>query len=143
MCLSPIRIPNKYNYSRLLETEIGKITIEPSGRKYIYVPCGKCAQCLQQKRDALYLRVRNEYLSNGKRGIFHTLTYEPSKRPTALYSIPCDITFIENEVRKRVFEDKEYPVYYDNERETLVLDEGITPLCLAGTKNTFRIILKI
>lgn len=126
MCLSPIRIPNKYNYTRVHNTEIGQVKLVPNGRKYIYVPCGKCKQCLQQKRDALYLRVRNEYIANGKRGIFHTLTYEPSKRPTAPYIITPEVSFETLEVKKRVFPDKEYPVYYEDVIDTLVLDEGHT-----------------
>lgn len=124
MCLSPIRLRNKYNYTRSYDTEIGNVTLFPNGRKYIYVPCGKCKQCLQAKRDALYLRVRNEYISNGKRGIFHTLTYDPQKRPSAPYIIPPDISFIDHPVSKRVYDDMEYPAYYDRECETLVLDEG-------------------
>lgn len=142
MCLSPIRIPNKYYYTRCHDTEIGKVTLLPNGRKYIYVPCGKCKQCLQAKRDALYLRVRNEYIANGKRGIFHTLTYEPSKRPTALYSIPCDISYIDNEVKKRVYSDKEYPVYFEDERDTLILDEGYNTFVSCWDKKHVQTYLK-
>lgn len=142
MCLSPIRISNKYNYTRVHDTEIGKVTLLPNGRKYIYVPCGKCKQCLQAKRDALYLRVRNEYIANGKRGIFHTLTYEPSKRPTALYSIPSDITYIDEVVEKSFTFDNHTILYDELDRDTLVLDEGYNTYVSCWDKRHVQYYLK-
>lgn len=73
MCTNPITIKNKGFRNDLLYS-----------RKFITVKCGKCEQCIAQKRLELEKRASIEYqdtLKNGGFASFVTLTYKPQFEP--------------------------------------------------------------
>lgn len=114
MCLSPIIIRNRYNFTRTLETCHGIVDIPSNGRGYIRVPCGHCDSCLQVKKDSMYLRCRNEYNYCGKRALFLTLTYDNANLPTYPYFQPPVFDFEERTDRVSVWGDNSSrpPFYY-------------------------------
>ncbi len=65
-CINPIQIHSP----RRLEND----------KKYIYVPCGKCAWCRKEKRDEWFLRFKVEQRDN-KFTKFITLTYSNDNLP--------------------------------------------------------------
>ena len=73
MCTSPIKVLNKSHYH------------SPKAlRLYITVPCGKCAECIAQKKAEWSLRSSIEYdycVRNGGYVFFDTLTYSPDNLP--------------------------------------------------------------
>ncbi len=85
MCIKPITIRNKYNYSRSYQTQLGEVTLDPSGRIKIQVPCGHCWQCLQSKTDSWVFRCQCEYEYCKNKALFITLTYDKKHLPTHPY----------------------------------------------------------
>uniref|UniRef100_A0AAU8B6Y1 Replication initiator protein n=1 Tax=Dulem virus 240 TaxID=3145717 RepID=A0AAU8B6Y1_9VIRU len=74
MCLNPVQILNPNfrattKYANLSCTQF----------KYIYVPCGHCAECLRLKQSYLIQRFREQ--CKGYFAIFITLTYQDSMIP--------------------------------------------------------------
>lgn len=64
-CVGPVNIRNP---------------VDPSGKTYIAVPCGKCAVCLQNKRSDWFIRLREEWKIS-KSAWFITLTYNDENLP--------------------------------------------------------------
>lgn len=54
--------------------------VDPSGKTYIAVPCGKCAACLSNRRLEWFVRLKEEYKSSLS-GWFITLTYDDQHVP--------------------------------------------------------------
>ncbi len=81
MCISPITLRNKYNYFRTFNTRLGEVTLTPSGRTKIQVPCGHCWQCLQSKIDSWVFRCQSEYNYCNNNALFLTLTYDNEHLP--------------------------------------------------------------
>lgn len=73
MCLTPIRIPTN------------KSQFNPSyDRMYNVVPCGKCSECLQQKRFSYELRAYHEYIHCKQKGgvtLYVTFTFNEQNVP--------------------------------------------------------------
>lgn len=77
MCLSPIRVRNR---SKILSQTL-------ANQLYIDIPCGKCEECMQKKKDEWHMRLYYEYLSCCKSGgymLFDTLTYDNKHLPHIL-----------------------------------------------------------
>lgn len=88
MCTCPITIKNpSYQQKRTITRKDGsKYTIEnPYARLYNTVPCGKCPECLQAKKDGYFIRCRNEFHEVQERGFFLTLTYDNNNLPYIYY----------------------------------------------------------
>lgn len=73
MCLTPIRIPTN------------KVLFDPSyDRLYNIVPCGKCSQCLEDKRFSYEVRCYYEYIKCKERNgvsLYVTFTYNEDNVP--------------------------------------------------------------
>ena len=82
MCLQPITIrnPTKYLYKQ-------------GGQKLIYkVPCGKCAECVSQKRNEWLFRAYQQAKTTLNKGgylYFDTLTYDNANLPHISDYIDC------------------------------------------------------
>lgn len=80
MCTNPIRIINKSHYHN-----------PKAMRLYMYVPCGKCAECIRQKQAEWRLRSSIEYddcVKHGGYAFFDTLTYRNDDIPR-FRGYPC------------------------------------------------------
>lgn len=92
MCLCSITIPNKVTnfhprYDRLFNT----------------VPCGHCAECLQNKRDDWYVRAYYEWLDCIKKGgfaLFVTFTYSNDWIPQLLIDYQSCNCFDKRDLQK-------------------------------------------
>lgn len=82
MCLNPIHIHRKETALTRI-SKVSDIHTAPSYDNVVAydVPCGKCEECLQQKRDEIFVRVWHEYNKCNQSGIFVTLTYNDSHIP--------------------------------------------------------------
>lgn len=94
MCISPIAIPvreegisfskDKGKIMKGIQTDqrTGKMYV---GNKYVYVPCGKCPECLKSKQSKWYVRFWLEDKYWISQGNFHswfiTLTYGKDQLP--------------------------------------------------------------
>lgn len=81
MCLRPRIIKNRSLY-------VDKSSLIPYS---LTVPCGHCAECLQQKQNEFFLRSYIHYqetLKNGGFAFFETLTYNNKHLPT-FKGVPC------------------------------------------------------
>lgn len=84
MCTSPLYIRNKsYGVSREIRSKDGDVysISNPYSRKRISIPCGKCPECLQQKRDGYFIRCLHEFHACKERAFFVTLTYDKLHLP--------------------------------------------------------------
>ena len=105
MCINLQRLPNPRFRGQ-------RPTSYPSGdsqRYYINVPCGKCIECSDKKRNDLFVRASFEYKSMLKAGgiaYFVTLTYANNCLPTFNHR-PCfnreDVTNFLRRLRARFF----------------------------------------
>lgn len=74
MCYSPITIVNPTKY----------VSLRYRDRFLLRVPCGKCAQCQEEKKREYYLRAyyhAQSYLKDNGFVYFDTLTYAPAHLP--------------------------------------------------------------
>lgn len=88
MCYSPIRIPNP---SRFYKSNMPK---------YLFVPCGKCEDCIRNQQNEWFFRAYNEYMSFLNLGgvcYIPTLTYNNGHLPKVL------LTDDENEIELPCF----------------------------------------
>lgn len=73
MCLSPVKIKNsRLDYREGVDAD------------FLYVPCGKCPECLNDKRNDIYVRLWSEYNLYHRLGgcvMFVTLSYDRYSRP--------------------------------------------------------------
>lgn len=90
MCVNPITLRNKYNYFRTFQTRLGEVTLIPSGRTKLQVPCGHCWQCLQAKTDSWVFRCQCEFNYCKEKALFLTLTYDNKHLPTHPYKSSSD-----------------------------------------------------
>lgn len=94
MCISPIAIPVReqgIGFSRdkgeiVKGFQTDKITGQLyHGNKYVYVPCGKCPECLKSKQNKWYVRFYLEDRYWKTQGAYHswflTLTYDNAHLP--------------------------------------------------------------
>ena len=85
MCISPIHLKAKSTYFDRF-AKLHDIRVSASLTAHAYdVPCGKCPQCLQQKRDDILLRVSHEWSKSKCHAIFATLTYDEVHIPILEY----------------------------------------------------------
>lgn len=101
MCTSPIRIINKSHYHN-----------PKAIRLYMYVPCGKCPECIRQRQTEWRLRSNIEYadcIKNGGFVYFDTATYRPNDTPV-FRGHPCfnrsHVQQFLKDMRKRIAKDK-------------------------------------
>lgn len=76
-------------------------SVNPSGLKYAFVPCGKCAECRKSYQSQWFFRLAAECLAAINRGwqvAFFTLTYNDEHLPE-LYGKPC---FRRQDVRRLI-----------------------------------------
>lgn len=90
MCVRPISLRNKYNYFRTFQTRLGEVTLTPSGRYKLLVPCGHCWQCLQSKCDSWVFRCQSEFAYCKEKALFLTLTYDEAHLPLHPYKSSPD-----------------------------------------------------
>lgn len=108
MCLSPVKICNPKK----------KISLAGGDQYYILIPCGKCAECLKQKRDEWYFRSFYEASScfddNGY-VYFDTLTYRDSELPhiSEFVKLPKDVSDFS------CFDVRDYRMFFVKLREYL------------------------
>lgn len=89
MCTSPILLRNRFAHVRLIPNGLSDYdNIHMPSRNYLRVPCGHCPECLQAKKDAFFIRCRDEYHYNNKRAVFLTLTYDRYHLPSTPYICP-------------------------------------------------------
>lgn len=100
MCTHLIKIYNKSHYHN-----------PKAIRLYMTVPCGKCPECIQQKRSEWSLRSQIEYdycKNNGGYVYFDTLTYRDSSLPR-FRNHPCfqreHIQYFLKRLRKRIADE--------------------------------------
>lgn len=83
MCVSPVKIYNRFAKTQHLRSELGEVVEVSkhlySHREYIDVPCGKCAECRSKYIQSLYQRAYVESLSSYV--YFITLTYDNNHIP--------------------------------------------------------------
>ena len=108
MCINLQRLPNP-RYRGQLPTSYPSQFGGVNQRYYINVPCGKCLECSDKKRNDLFVRASFEYLSMLKAGgtaYFVTLTYANNCLPTFNHR-PCfnreDVTTFLRRFRARHF----------------------------------------
>lgn len=89
-------------------------------RKSIFVSCGKCRSCLQQKANARALRIRNH--NEGKLCLFVTLTYSNEFVP---YVISEELLNLSESFSKDINVYRDADVRYYNERKIITFDKHI------------------
>lgn len=80
MCLTPIRLRTNTKYFHLGSYK----------KLYVDVPCGKCVECQQQKKNEWYLRNYYEAEDTWNKGgyiLFDTLTYDDAHLPSSQNTI--------------------------------------------------------
>lgn len=85
MCYAPIKIKNN------------SLTYRPGIDKlYFTVPCGKCRECQQRKRDDWFIRLYYEWLKYKESGevIFITMTYNDWSKPFVSFA-DCDLQVLD------------------------------------------------
>lgn len=90
MCTSPVILRNKFAFSRVIPNAVSEFdNIHMPARNYLRVPCGHCPECQQAKKDAFFIRCRDEFIASNRRAVFLTLTYKTSCLPsTSFVSAP-------------------------------------------------------
>lgn len=83
MCCNKIRIERPRSVNAV--SADGEFFTSPLRKRVYYIPCGKCPECQQRKRDGYYLRSHYQFLKAGERGIFTTLTYDNAHLPIYTY----------------------------------------------------------
>ena len=108
MCINLQRLPNP-RYRGQLPTSYPSHFGGVDQRYYINVPCGKCLECSDKKKNDLFVRASFEYLSMLKAGgiaYFVTLTYANKCLPSFNHR-PCfnreDVTTFLRRLRARHF----------------------------------------
>lgn len=83
MCVSPLKIRNRFSNTIHYRSELGGIlTVPPnlySRKEFIVVPCGKCVECRDKYLNSIYQRAYVESLSSYV--YFITLTYDNEHIP--------------------------------------------------------------
>lgn len=83
MCISPVKIHNRFFNTQHLRSEFGDVVEVSkhlySHREFIYVPCGQCAECRSSYIQSLYQRALVESFSSYV--YFITLTYDNNHIP--------------------------------------------------------------
>lgn len=86
------------------------------------IPCGKCEECLQQKRDSYVIRAYQDFINYGQRAVFCTLTYSDEYLPTYAYYRPVFMSVADVAPSKRL----DYIFSYDFHCEPLNEPSSVT-----------------
>lgn len=100
-CISPLMIPDKSPFGRPLNGYVkldGVVTGAP--RLVRVVPCGKCVNCLRNKRSDFACRIVREADRYGSM-VFVTFTYRPDKVPFS-----CRLFHVDRDTGECFFDEK-------------------------------------
>lgn len=98
-CLSPVtlRVPISDSFIGKDGKLRGKVSL-------VTVPCGKCAACLNRRKDEWVLRLKQEFRNSGL-SVFVTLTYNELSLPLSVDGTPslrmADVSAFMKRLRKR------------------------------------------
>lgn len=103
MCLSPVRIPIKFDVDRC---DVHSLT----SVNYMLVPCNKCVECLQDRQNAWIYRMFCEQNAH-KHSLFVTLTYDPAHLPLVLNDGSNEIVRYKDYIKRKSIVDCEMTLY--------------------------------
>lgn len=111
MCLSPIHITRSGSrFQKLGLMNDYKVSHSNDGIVAYDVPCGKCEECLQTKKNDIYVRCYHEYNQCNQNALFLTLTYDDLHLPLIEINKQEPI-FIPDDCDPRLYECVQEPCY--------------------------------